>query len=509
MNLLQMSISGAILILVIVVIRALLINRLPKKTFLALWGVVLLRLLIPFSIPSVFSVYSLIGQNTTNYLEQTAISNFIPVIQEGPFELTEEILNLPTPSHISLWLIIWFVGTAFCTAFFVISYLRCHFEFSLSSSIQNDFTENWLKDHQLIRTISIRQSDRISTPLTYGIFKPIILMPKTTDWTNIKQLQYVLLHEYVHIRRFDSVTKLIFTVALCVHWFNPLVWVMYILFNRDIELACDERVVRLLGEVSKKDYALMLISMEAEKSGLMPFCNNFSKNSIEERIEAIMKIKKTSVAAITVALCLVGGTTVAFATSASTSVDDGIEIGIGMARKMSNDSPYEYSNDNGATWISETDYNAMYPQDEIVYWTYDEYKNWLDEYSSRIQGYVGSDVKYKDRNGNWVKWTQERVDTIIQRENEILDSIKNGAKVSKTINGDDSITMIGDVPSPENIGISYGAAITEENGEVSDLGTFSSEEGRLAAVKQYCEQQVRAGRISQSEANEIIKQYIK
>lgn len=362
---------------------------------------------------------------------------------------------------------------------------------------------------QQMRSISIRQSDRISTPLTYGIFKPVILIPQTTDWTNIKQLQYVLLHEYVHIRRFDSVTKLIFTVALCVHWFNPLVWVMYVLFNRDIELACDESVVRLLGEASKKDYALMLINMEAKKSGLMPFCNNFSKNSIEERIEAIMKIKRTSVAAITVALCLVGGTTVAFATSASISTDNGIETGIGMARKMSDDSPYQYSNDNGITWISETDYNAMYPQDEIVYWTYDEYKNWLEEYSSRIQSYVGSDIKYKDRDGNWVEWTQEHVDTIIQRENEILDSIKNGAKISKTINGDDNIVMMVNAPTSESIGVSYGAAITEQDGEIFDLGAFSSEEERLAAVRQYYEQQVKAGKISQIEANEIIEQYIK
>ena len=162
-----------------------------------------------------------------------------------------------------------------------------------------------------------------------------------------------------------------------------------------------------------------------------------------------------------------------------------------------------------STWISETDYNAMYPQDEIVYWTYDEYKNWLEEYSSRIQSYVGSDVKYKDRDGNWVEWTQEHVDTIIQRENEILDSIKNGAKISKTINGDDNIVMMVNAPTSESIGVSYGAAITEQDGEIFDLGAFSSEEERLAAVRQYYEQQVKAGKISQIEANEIIEQYIK
>lgn len=123
MSLLQMSISGAILILAIVVIRAVAINRLPKKTFLVLWGIALLRLLIPFSVPSVFSVYSLVGQNTAvNHLGQTAISNFVPVIQGDSLELAEKMSSVPA-IHISLWFVIWFVGMAFCTAFLL--YLMC------------------------------------------------------------------------------------------------------------------------------------------------------------------------------------------------------------------------------------------------------------------------------------------------------------------------------------------------------------------------------------------------
>lgn len=316
MSLLQMSISGAILILAIVVIRAVVINRLPKKTFLVLWGIALLKLLIPFSVPSVFSVYSLVGQNTAvNHLGQTNINNFVPIIQGDPLELAGEMSSV-SAIHISLWFVIWFVGTAFCTAFFVISYVRCRFEFSTSLPVQNDFVEKWLEKHQLMRHVSIRQSDKISAPLTYGIFQPVILMPQTTDWKNTKQLQYVLLHECVHIRRFDTVTKLLSTFALCVHWFNPLVWVMYILFNRDIELACDESVVLMSGEASKKDYSLMLISMEAKKSGLQPFCNSFSKNAIEERITAIMKIRKMTIFSIVTACLIVLGTITAFATSA-------------------------------------------------------------------------------------------------------------------------------------------------------------------------------------------------
>lgn len=94
----------------------------------------------------------------------------------------------------------------------------------------------------------------------------------------------------------------------------------YVLANRDLELSCDEKVVRIYGEVEKSSYALTLIDMEEKKSQTIPFCNSFSKNATEERIEAIMKMKKTSMAALAAALCLIGGVTTVFATSADKSI---------------------------------------------------------------------------------------------------------------------------------------------------------------------------------------------
>lgn len=318
MSLLQMSTSGAILILAVVVIRAIAIHRLPKKTFLVLWGIVLLRLLIPFSIPSMFSVYSIFKQSTIDtILSEERAGGIISAIPQQQVQLDNAIL-LPTDniSPTFVWSAVWGIGMVICAAFFVMSYLRCWMEFQTSLLVQNDFCKRWLKDHSAKPPISIRQSDRISAPLTYGFFRPVILMPKKTDWTDINKLQYILTHEYVHICRRDTITKLITIFALCVHWFNPMVWVMYILINRDIELACDESVVRQFGENSKSAYSLMLINMEAKRSGLLPLCNNFSKNAIEERIIAIMKIKKTTVFSITLACLIVVGTVAVFATSA-------------------------------------------------------------------------------------------------------------------------------------------------------------------------------------------------
>lgn len=155
----------------------------------------------------------------------------------------------------------------------------------------------------------------VQSGISDGIFRPVILMPKNTDWENGRQLQYVLAHELVHIRCFDGALKLIMVLALCIHWFNPLVWIMYMLFNRDIELSCDESVIRLFGENARSSYAFTLINMEEKKSGILPLCNNFSRNAIEERIVSIMKTKRVTVGAVFAGILIIVGMAAAFTTS--------------------------------------------------------------------------------------------------------------------------------------------------------------------------------------------------
>lgn len=356
MNLLQMSFSGGILILVIVLIRTIAGSRLPKRAFLALWAVALLRLMIPFSLPSAFSFYSLVGQNVSSAsdvqpsdavsfpsdaqlsdavsLPSGAQSSDAASLPNGTFPSgtagvsnTKPVLNFIISAlkgakigNAALpWLIIYLAGLLFCAGFLTLSYLKCLSKFRMSLPVREGYGAAWLKEHPLKRTVSIRQSDMVMAPLTYGLFHPVILMPGSVDWNDKEELQYILMHEYVHIRRFDAVTKLAAAVALCLHWFNPLVFIMCILFNRDIELSCDERVVRTFGEESKANYANTLIHMEEKKSGLVPFYSSFSKNAIEERIKAIMKIKKTSFGAIIFTIILITGVAVLFATSAKSA----------------------------------------------------------------------------------------------------------------------------------------------------------------------------------------------
>ena len=318
MSLLQMSLTGGVMILAVIVIRTLAINLLPKKTFGVLWGIVVVRLLIPFSVPSTFSVYSLLRGylSAIDAAKNSQLPQILPIGMTGQMTAAPDNISNAI-STVSIWTTIWTVGVLVCAMFFAASYWKCRQEFQTSLPVDNAFIRNWLNAHHQRRVISMRESSRFSAPLTYGIFRPVILMPTSTKWENTKSLQYVLAHEYVHIRRFDSIKKLVLIAVLCIHWFNPLVWAMYILANRDIELACDEAVVRLFGESTKAAYARALISMEETRSGLTPLCNNFSKNAIEERITAIMKIKKTTIFSFVLAGFIVAGTATAFATSAN------------------------------------------------------------------------------------------------------------------------------------------------------------------------------------------------
>ena len=316
MSLFQMSVAGGVLILFIVVIRALAIHRLPKTTFLALWMIAALRLLLPFSIPLTFNIH--IGLDVFSDVVQELPSGNIgsPLPGESlPSYDTGAAAPSPATEHISIFVILWLVGVLLLAIYFSISYFRSMRKFRMSIPDNTPYIQNWLTAHQISRPLAVRSSDLISSPLTYGILHPVILLPKKLDRNDQVALKYVLTHEYVHIRRFDAITKILFAAVLCIHWFNPLVWVMYVLANRDVELSCDAWVIRMLGEKNRSSYALMLIKMEERRSGMSALCSHLGKNAISERIEAIMKFKKTSILACAFALVLVVGATTAFATS--------------------------------------------------------------------------------------------------------------------------------------------------------------------------------------------------
>lgn len=330
MSLFQMSVAGGVLILFIVLIRALAIHRLPKTTFLALWMIAALRLLLPFSIPLTFNIH--IGLDVFSDVVQELPSGNIASTLPGDSPPSYDIgTAVPSPAteHISTFEILWLVGVLLLAIYFSISYFRSMRKFRMSIPDNTPYIQNWLTAHQISRPLVVRSSDLISSPLTYGILHPVILLPKKLDRNDQAALQYVLTHEYVHIRRFDAITKILFAAVLCIHWFNPLVWGMYVLANRDTELSCDAWVIRMTGVKNRSSYALMLIKMEERRNGMSALWNHFGKNAISERIEAIMKFKKTSIWACILALALIAGATTAFAAART---DDNMELmGLGFS----------------------------------------------------------------------------------------------------------------------------------------------------------------------------------
>lgn len=319
-GLLQMSFSGAVLIIAAAVLRALFLNRLPKRTFCILWGIVLVRLLMPFSIiisgPGVSSFFP--GEGKAPSLLEIPVQG-LPLgekitgaVKEGP--AAPELSFITMERAAEIWNAVWFLGMLLLAGYFILAYCHARIRFAESSMEADPDVVNMgrqlsrkrpsrkkLSGKKLFgkkpfpeRTVSIRRSSFVKSPLTYGFLHPVILLPEGMSLENREELLFVLAHETAHIRHFDGFGKLLMTAALCIHWFNPFVWGMYILFNRDLELACDENVVMQFGQAARAAYASALISMEEGKRRFRPFCSCFSENAMEERIQSIMRAKKAT-----------------------------------------------------------------------------------------------------------------------------------------------------------------------------------------------------------------------
>lgn len=320
MNIIQMSLDASILLISVLLIRLLFINKIPKLTLLILWGIVALKLVIPYSFYS--KLYLLpMKQSLVNILPTKGSGNIhdaIEIQQQSNTLYNHVLFAIKSDFVFAIWLI----GAIMIFLFFVATYVRSYKEFQTAIPVKNNvYLNEWLRNNKLKRTVQIAVSDKVTAPLTYKLIKPVIIFPKSTDWEDERSLQFVLAHEYVHIKRLDVLWKIILTVILALHWFNPLVWIMFYIVNRDIELSCDEKVIRQFGDKAKSEYALALINMAEKSQKMTPLCNNFSKNGIEERIVSIMKLKKTSILGVALASTfVVGGVTIFAATGQASEV---------------------------------------------------------------------------------------------------------------------------------------------------------------------------------------------
>lgn len=330
MNLLELTLQGGVLIGAILLLRLLGRYRLPGWTFRVLWGVALARLLIPVALPFPWNVYAGLerladvgrtaqtvpGVQTPAEILAPSQGGVIPEVPALPMEPSQIPVPEAAPAAVEIpWLtILYLAGAAALALLFLVSYRRGGRVFRTALPLTHPAVNQWRRQIPALRGVPIRRCDRIRSPLTYGLIRPVVLLPKGMDCDDTQELGYVLLHEGAHIRHRDAWWKLLLAAALCVHWFNPLVWCMYVCANRDLERCCDESVVRACGLEARSEYALTLLKWEERRSGLLPLCSNFGTPILKERVVFIMKLKKQSAAAVALTLALVMGTTVAFAT---------------------------------------------------------------------------------------------------------------------------------------------------------------------------------------------------
>lgn len=309
MGLKDMSMAAGILIIGIVLFRLLFVRRIPKKIMVILWGIVVLRLLLPFIITFPFpGITALVAEKVGVVPDDYAFSTITVTSTNFGMGNTKGIfwtVEMPQRLYWSdILKVLYLVGIVVMCVVSVYLYLRDSRLFRESLPMEKQEKERLLRLMGEVNTkgkrlekIDFRISDRTATPITYGVFRPAIVFPKGIWLKEEKEVTFCLLHEFVHIRNHDNLKKLIVHLALCIHWFNPLVWVMYVLFNRDVELLCDETAVRR-GMADRQDYALALLSLAERRTEGFRTALGFGKNAVKERILSVMMVRETKISGI-------------------------------------------------------------------------------------------------------------------------------------------------------------------------------------------------------------------
>lgn len=290
-KILGMSLVSSVVICVVLVVRMLL-KKAPKVISYMLWTAVLFRLLSPFALESDFSLLPQRNDiNEIQYQVQDEITPLKPALDtEIPEQSTETAPQYSSTDHILYYgKYIWAVGFAVMIFYGIAALL--HLKSFLVGSVP--LTDN------------IYISDYIKCPFTMGLIKNKIYLPSTLS---CKEQSYIILHEKYHVKRLDHITKAAFFIALSIHWFNPLVWIAFIMFEKDMEMSCDEAVINKLGKEVRADYCQSLLNFAAGKLiTISPLA--FGESDTKERIENLSMWKKPKIWEITGAavLCLLIG----------------------------------------------------------------------------------------------------------------------------------------------------------------------------------------------------------
>ena len=328
LKLLNMSISAGWLILAVMVLR-LVLKRAPKWINCVLWALVAVRLLCPLSIESALSLLpssETISPEMVQYAQHPTIHSGIMVIDNAVNPAIGEAFAGAPANNVNplyVWTavagIVWGIGVAVLLIYAAVSYLRLRRRVSASLHIQ---------DH-------IYLCDAISSPFILGVVNPRIYLP---SGLNEEQTRSVVAHERAHLARCDHWWKPLGWLLLTVYWFNPLCWAAYILLCRDIEMACDEKVIRDMDAAAKKAYSIALLSCSTHRNQISACPLAFGEVGVKERIKGVLNYKKPAFRVIAVAVIACIAAAVCFLTNPKEEVPDGIELadldGDGVAERL-------------------------------------------------------------------------------------------------------------------------------------------------------------------------------
>lgn len=322
-GLFERNLAAGLLILVILLIRAVFSEKLSRRVILPLWGIAALRIVLPFSLKLLLPPRSRVIPKA-----------FVMAVPSGG------------EAGFNLFPIAYTAVAALVFGGFLLAHFRSRRVFREAVPCTDRAVLQTVKGGSK-RHIRVHVSDRIIAPLTCGLFRPTILLPKMLTEAG-EELELILAHELTHIRRGDLFYKLLLIGAVSLGWLNPLAWVMLILANRDLEFACDEAVLKKYP-ARRAEYARMLIRAEERKNNI--FAAAFSGNAVKERIERIMKFKKATIFS-------------AIAAAALAVVSMAVFVSADEAKNVQ----WYISDENGTEPVSEEEANAaMDRSDALVY----------------------------------------------------------------------------------------------------------------------------------------------
>ncbi|MCI9336235.1 MAG: M56 family metallopeptidase [Lachnospiraceae bacterium] len=367
-----MAFYGSIMIVVVLLLRALLKNKLPKFVFPVLWGVVLVRLLVPFSLSSPLSlpVPAWLSGFSLAQFEEATLSEDVaqlqpggaaqwegggapgttapeatgmiqrPSVRENPDGASAESVSQTVAEEVvygaaaegSSYNVIdasplfslktmrmalpafYLLGLAVAAG--ILAWQKITYTKKLRGGLlmEHNETVNELLRDMGMGHVLVFSSDEIASPLVCGLLSPRIYLPTRMDFGNAVLLRHVLAHEAMHIRRRDNLVKTVMLAAILLNWYNPLVWVMAKCLASDLEAACDAAVLSRCGEDERKGYAYSLLAMAVSASRGSLLYSAFSKTEVERRVKGILAFRKASAFALLTSTLLLAGGTVAFAT---------------------------------------------------------------------------------------------------------------------------------------------------------------------------------------------------